>query len=131
MTKKNKNLNHILLVDDDSLYVRVVTQYLDEADYHYEIARDGAQAWNYLQAYPNKFFVVLADRIMPKLHGLALLAKMQESAFNDIPLILSTGESSKEERCEALRQGVYDFLYKPLSKDLLLAILKKVKKLSK
>lgn len=129
MSKKTKTLNHILLVDDDTLFLKVVTEYLDEAGYCYVIARDGHQAWKYLQQYPNKFFVILADRIMPKLHGLELLAKMQQSALYNIPLILSTGESSKEERCEAIRQGVYDFLYKPLSKELLLAIFKKIKNL--
>ncbi len=65
---------------------------------------------------------------MPKLHGLELLAKMQQMSLDDIPLILFTGEASKEERCEAIAQGVYDFFYKPISRELLLAVLKKLLK---
>ena len=135
--KKNKNrpllkqcnLKQILLADDDVLFLRVMTQYLDEAGYVYRIARDGQQAWNYLQRYRDRFFVVLADRIMPKLHGLELLAKMKQISLSNIPFILFTGEACKAERCDAIRQGVYDFFYKPISKELLLAMLKKVKNL--
>lgn len=123
----NRCPKKILLVDDDRLFLHVLTQYLDEAQYAYVSCQNGQQAWNYLQEYPNKFFVVLADRIMPKLHGIDLLANMKKISL-DIPLILITGEASKEERCEAIAQGVYDFLYKPISKELLLAILKKIKK---
>lgn len=117
----------ILLVDDDRLFLRILAQYLDEVQYTYVSCQNGQQAWHYLQRYPNKFFVVLADRIMPKLHGIDLLVNMKKISL-DIPLILFTGEASKEERCEAIAQGVYDFFYKPISKELLLAILKKIKK---
>jgi|GEM_PF-1241634 CheY-like chemotaxis protein len=125
---KNKNVKKVLLADDDAIFLRVMTQYLDEAGFPHVIVQDGQQAWDYLQQYHDDFFVILADRIMPKLHGLELLANMQQTPWRDIPLILLTGESSKEERCEALAQGVYDFFYKPVSRELLLAVLKKVKK---
>jgi DNA-binding NtrC family response regulator len=121
----NKKRKKILLVDDDSLFLCVMTRYLKDFDYDYIVAEEGQQAWEYLQQYMDEFFVVLSDRIMPKLHGLELLAKMKQAGFN-IPLILVTGEASKEERCDALRQGVYDFFYKPICKELVLAVLKKI-----
>ncbi|MFM2322928.1 MAG: Regulatory protein AtoC [Pseudomonadota bacterium] len=123
----NLSPKKILLVDDDRLFLRVLTQYLDEAQYDYISCENGQQAWSYLQKYPDKFFVVLADRVMPKLHGIDLLVKMKKNSL-DIPFVLLTGEASKEEMCAAIAQGVYDFIYKPISKELLLAILKKIKK---
>lgn len=117
----------ILLVDDDELCLKVLAQYLDEAQYSYVTCKDGQLAWNYLQQYADNFFVVLTDRIMPHLHGLQLLEKMQNKGIN-IPLIIFSGIASKEERCEAIARGAYDFFYKPISKDLLLALLKKIKK---
>ncbi len=117
----------ILLVDDDELCLKVLTQYLDEAQYSYITCKDGQRAWNYLQQHPNNFFVILSDRVMPHLHGLQLLTKMQKQGLN-IPLVLFSGVASKEERCEAIARGVYDFFYKPVSKELLLALLKKIKK---
>lgn len=124
--RKNKNTKKVLLVDDDILFLRIIMKYLDEAAYAYVVAKDGQEAWHYLQQYQDAFFVVLADRVMPKLHGLDLLVKMKQASLNDIPLILLTGEANKEERYDALRQGVYDFFYKPISKELLLAVLKKI-----
>lgn len=106
--------------------LKILTQYLDEAQYTYTACKDGRIAWSYLQQDPGKFFVVLSDRIMPHLHGLQLLAQMQKEKLN-VPLVLFSGLASKGERCEAITQGVYDF-YKPLSKELLLALLKKIKK---
>lgn len=123
----NPSQKQILLVDDDELCLKILTQYLDEAEYAYITCKNGQLAWNYLQQDPNKFFVVLSDRIMPYLHGLQLLEKIKNKGL-DIPLVLFSGIASKEERCEAMAQGVYDFFYKPISKELLLALLKKIKK---
>jgi CheY-like chemotaxis protein len=116
----------VLLVDDDLVFLRIMSQYLGEGGYGYKLAQDGQQAWYYLQRYQTLFFVVLADRIMPKLHGLELLAKMQLSSLRKVPLILCTGEACKAERREAILQGVYDFFYKPISKELLLSALRKI-----
>lgn len=124
---QNQNQKLILLVDDDPLSLKILSQYLNKAGYPYVTSKDGQQAWDYLQQYPNNFLVVLADRIMPRLNGLELLANMKKNSLN-IPLILFTGEASKAERCDAIAQGVYDFLYKPISKELLLILLKKIKK---
>jgi len=121
------NPKQILLVDDDELFLKILTQYLDEAQYSYIACKDSQLAQNYLLQDPDKFFVVLSDRVMPKLHGLQLLTQMKRNAL-EIPLVLFSGEASKEERCEAIAQGVYDFFYKPISKELLFALLKKIKK---
>lgn len=123
----NPSPKQILLVDDDELCLKILTQYLDEAQYTYVACKDGQLAWNYLQQDPDRFFVVLSDRIMPHLHGLQLLAQMQKQGLN-IPLVLFSGLASKEQRCEAIAQGAYDFFYKPISRELLLALLKKIKK---
>lgn len=123
----NPNPKQILLVDDDELSLRILTKYLDVAQYAYVTCKDGQLAWNYLQHHSNKFFVVLSDRIMPHLHGLQLLEKMRMEKLN-IPLILFSGEASKEEISDAFAQGAYDFFYKPISKELLLALLKKIEK---
>lgn len=116
----------ILLVDDDPVSLQILTNYLAD-DYEFETAEDGQQAWELLQLRPNSFSVVIADRIMPKLHGLQLLAKMQaHPMLKNLPLILLTGEAEKSEQIEAIKAGVFDFLYKPVEKALLLALLKRL-----
>ncbi len=123
--KQNPKL--ILLVDDDEIFLKILSKYLDETEYSYVTCKDGQHAWNYLQHHPDKFFVVLSDRIMPHLHGLQLLTQMKRKELK-IPLVLFSGEASKEERIDAISQGVYDFFYKPISKELLLSLLKKIEK---
>lgn len=123
----NPNPKQILLVDDDELCLKILTQYLDEGQFSYVACKNGQIAWDYLQQSSDRFFVVLSDRIMPNLHGLQLLEQMQKKALN-IPLILFSGAASKEERCEAIAQGAYDFFYKPISKELLFSLVNKIKK---
>jgi CheY-like chemotaxis protein len=119
----------VLIAEDETISAYMLASYLDEAGYSYRIAADGHTAFTYLQRHPDQFFVVLADRIMPKMHGLTLLKKMKQTEnLAHIPLILLTGEASQEEHYAALREGVYDFIYKPIGKDLLVALLKKVQR---
>jgi FixJ family two-component response regulator len=69
---------------------------------------------------------VIADRVMPHLPGTELAQRMQENPqLKSIPLILVTGIAEKEEVIEGIKAGARDFLYKPVEKDLLLAIVKK------
>lgn len=125
----NSQKKWALIAEDEVISTHILTSYLDEAGYSYRVASDGQAAFTYLQRYPDQFFVVLADRIMPKMHGLTLLQKMKGTKnLAHIPLILLTGEASQEEHFHALRQGVYEFIYKPISQELLMALLEKIQK---
>lgn len=125
----NSKKKWVLIAEDEVISAHILASYLDEMGYPYRFAPDGQAAFTYLQHYPDQFFVVLADRIMPKMHGLTLLQKMRETeTLAQIPLILLTGEANQEEHYAALRQGVYEFIYKPISKELLMALLQKIQK---
>jgi len=119
----------ILVTDDDPVSLRVLSETLKNARYSFVTAEDGGKAWELLQQSPEKFSLVVADRVMPGLHGLELFAKMRKHiVLKDIPLILLTGAAEKEDVVEAVQAGVADFLYKPLDADLLLAVVKRVLK---
>src|SRR5436190_17315694 len=90
----NPSPKQILLVDDDALYLKVLTRYLDEAQYSYVTCKDGQLAWDQLQQNYDKFFVVLSDRIMHNLHGLQLLTRMQKKSIT-INIVLFAGISTK------------------------------------
>lgn len=114
----------LLIVDDDLISLQVLSNYLQTTNYPFVTATDGQQAWELLQQSPAEFSVVIADRIMPKLHGIELLNKMREQEnLKHIPFIMLTGEADKDEMITAMRAGVFDFLYKPVEKTLLLAVL--------
>lgn len=116
----------LLIIDDDLISLHVLGEYLHAANYEFIAAENGQQAWELLQNSPAEFAVVIVDRIMPKMHGLELLAKMrQHEILKNIPVIMLTGEAEKDEIIAAMRAGVFDFLHKPIEKELLLAVLKR------
>jgi len=120
----------ILLVDDEPTSIEVLSLFLKRADYQYEVAADGEQAWQLLQLHPQRYSLVIADRIMPRLHGVELLRRMRDQPpFNEIPVIIQTGVADKEERIEALKEGAFDLIFKPLDKDLFLGVVKRALRL--
>lgn len=116
----------ILIADDDPISLHVIKKYLATAEYDVIAVQDGREAWKLLQESPENFAVVIADRIMPHLHGVDLLKLMQNNALlKKVPVIMITGIAEKEETVAALKGGVFDFLFKPVEKELLLAVVKK------
>lgn len=114
----------LLIVDDDPISLRVLSEYLQDGNYAFFTAENGQQAWEILQKFPQEFALVIADRIMPKMHGLQLLAQMRKhEILKNTPLVMLTGEAEKEEIVVAIKAGVFDFLHKPIEKELLLAVL--------
>lgn len=119
-------VDKILVVDDDTVSLMVVANHLEAANYRCVTAQHGLEAWEILQKTPQAFQLILTDRIMPHLHGLELLTKMQQhSVLKNIPLIMLTGEAEKAELLAAIKAGVFDFLYKPVEKELLLSVVKR------
>lgn len=117
----------ILIVDDDAISLKVLATFLQAANYAYLQADDGKAAWKLLEENSDEIALVIADRIMPGLHGVDLLAKMQQHVvLNKVPFVMLTGEAEKEEVLAAIKAGVTDFLYKPVSKQLLLAVVERL-----
>ncbi len=124
---QNITTKKILIADDDPISLRVLSEYLQIAGYNFVAVEDGQQAWELLQQTPEQFVLVISDRIMPKLHGLELLANMRQyPVLKNIPFVMLTGVSDKAEVVEATKAGVDDFLYKPITKELLLAVVKRM-----
>ena len=63
----------ILVVDDDPLTRELLTSCLDSEGYDTVCAEDGVVAKERLEAEAERFDVVLLDRLMPRMDGIALL----------------------------------------------------------
>ena len=119
----------ILVVDDEPISLRVITYFLKQTAYHFLALSDSYEAWQLLQSTPKKFSLIIADRVMPRLNGVQLLEKMRETeGLKDTPLILLTSTADRTEVIEATKAGATDFLYKPIHKDLLFAVIKRMLK---
>ena len=76
MSEKGSNAT-VLVVDDEPFNLEIIQEYLDDEGYMLFTAEDGDDAWQKLEAEPDKFDVILLDRMMPRLDGMEVLAKMK------------------------------------------------------
>jgi DNA-binding NtrC family response regulator len=102
----------ILIADDDRSITDGLSAILADEGYEVDVALDGQKALERLSE--EAFGVVLADLKMPKLDGLALLKELQS---RDVPTecIIVTGQATVDSAVQAMRQGAYDYIEKPLN----------------
>ncbi len=103
--------DRILVVDDDPLIRGSLYELLRGQRFDVEMASDGAEAMEHLQRRP--FSLVLADWKMPQVDGFALLDYVKAN-FPHVNVILITGFASVSSAVEAIRQGAFDYLTKPI-----------------
>ena len=125
----NKNLFHILVVDDDDKIRDLVRQYLEENQFLVTTAKDAMDARRKMEII--KFDILVLDIMMPEESGLSLTKYIKEN--NPTPIILLTARGEVQNRIEGLELGADDYLGKPFEpKELLLRIkniLNKTKKI--
>ena len=115
----NKNIFHILAVDDDDRIRDLVKQYLEENNFLVTTAKNAQDAKEKLEII--KFDILVLDIMMPGESGLSLTKEIKKN--NPIPIILLTAKGETQDRIEGLEFGADDYLGKPFEpKELLLRI---------
>jgi DNA-binding NtrC family response regulator len=112
----------ILVADDERHVADGLQMLLADEGYEVDTATDGAIAWDKVQE--GDYGVVLADLRMPEVDGLELFSRMREAGISS-EVIIITGEGTVESAKEAMRQGAYDYLEKPLKIDRLKELIPK------
>jgi DNA-binding NtrC family response regulator len=114
----------LLIVDDDADIVTMLEDRLQASGYTTVIARDGQQALDQIEhESPN---LILLDLDLPKLTGIEVLKRLsQVKHLEDLPVIVMTAHGSVNAAVEAMKEGAYDFLTKPLDKNHLLIVIRK------
>ncbi len=105
------NTKKILVVDDERLILKIIADILTKEGYEVLTAYNCEKAIEYLQSHI--FDVVLSDIKMPKKTGIDLLEEIKDQDPNT-PVILMTGFASLETAVEAVQNGAFDYLIKPL-----------------
>src|SRR5215210_4437303 len=102
----------ILIADDERAITAGLSAILEDEGYNVEVATDGQTALDRLGA--DEYGVVLADLKMPRVDGIALLRELQQ---REIPTecIIITGQATVDSAVQAMRQGAYDYIEKPLT----------------
>ena len=102
----------ILIADDERAITDGLSAILSDEGYTVDVAVDGQKALDRLQA--ESYGVILADLKMPKLDGIALLKEMSEREISTECIII-TGQATVDSAVQAMRQGAYDYIEKPLN----------------
>lgn len=103
----------ILIVDDQVNTLRVLGAILQDEGYDVYKAVNGLKALELLETQGN-FDAVLADLKMPGMDGLELYRKMS-SCDRTLPFIIMTAHGTVQSAVQAMKEGVNNYLIKPLN----------------
>lgn len=121
----------VLLVDDEPFIVQGLMVFIDWEQEGYEIvytAADGAEALTYLKEH--KVDLVIADIKMPVMSGLELLETIRRENISDAYFIILSGYSDFSYAQQAIRYECMEYILKPVEKEELLGVLRRVAKVS-
>ena len=113
----------ILLVDDENEIIEGRSKIIRNLGYDCLTAQSGNEAIKIIkEENPD---IILTDIKMQEGDGFLVLNAVKE--FDpDIPVILFTGHGSIDSAVEAMKSGAFDYIQKPVTKDILQVILNKV-----
>jgi len=112
----------ILVVDDEKNIREGLGEYLRLDGYDVALAADGKEG--VLAADRGDVDLVITDLRMPGLSGGELL-KHVASRYPSVPVIVLTGHGTVEDAVDAMRNGAYDFITKPVNLDHLSILVKR------
>jgi DNA-binding response OmpR family regulator len=117
--------SRILVVEDSRTIQGMVRDVLAEGGLEPIVVGDGEGAWEHLQADPTGFEAVVLDRTLPGIDGLELLGRIKGSErLDDLPVILETARTAREDVVAGLEAGAFYYLTKPFEPTTLLAIVR-------
>ena len=115
---------HILVVDDNSMMLRLVKEHLHEK-YDVATALSGKIALKFLRN--KKTDLILLDYEMPDENGPAVLEKLRASdATKNIPVVFLTGVTESKKIKEALIMKPQSYLLKPINRERLMDTIEKL-----
>jgi DNA-binding NtrC family response regulator len=112
----------ILIVDDDTSFLKVYSKILKRNGYEVESVDSPLKALELL--HKESFSLVITDMVMPKMNGIGLLKEIRKDS-QSIDVILLTGEGSIETAVNAMKEGAYTYLTKPVNVEELLIEIEK------
>ena len=122
-------MGRVLIVDDEADLRKSVRLILTKAGYDAVEAEDGEKAIEAIRSGDNPLLVdtVICDLVMPKVNGMEAIAFFR-SQFPGVPILVLTGHPNIDNASDLYKQGVVDYLVKPIVPEKLLAAVEKAVK---
>jgi|Deesub1362B_J571_1020462.scaffolds.fasta_scaffold00078_21 DNA-binding NtrC family response regulator len=112
-------MREILVVDDEPKQRAILKTILAEEGYRVYEASNGKEALKLIKERPPE--LVLTDLKMPDMDGIQLLKSIKELGITPEPaILLMTAYGTIPSAVEAIKNGAFDYLTKPLDRDTLL-----------
>jgi two-component system, OmpR family, response regulator MprA len=112
----------VLVVDDERAVRESLRRALELEGYDVELAADGQEALDRLEAGPAPDAVIL-DVLMPAVDGLEVCSQLRRSGSR-LPVLMLTARAEVENRVAGLDAGADDYVTKPFALEELLARLR-------
>ena len=109
-----KQTPKILVVDDEKIVRESLFHWFEDEGYSVDTAEDALDALK--QFDKDKYDLILLDMKMPGMSGLELLSKIKE-IDTDSMVIIITAFASVPTAIQALKEGAYDYVTKPVDPD--------------
>ena len=109
----------VLIVDNDEALARAMEESLVKVGYQCMVATSGPEGARRIEQ--DTFDIVVTDLVMNDLDGMEVLSRARQ-ALPDAEVIMVTGHASVPKAVEAMQQGAFNFLEKPITPTRLRAI---------
>lgn len=110
-------MSTILIIDDERPIRNAMRDILEYEDYKVDEAEDGQIGFDKIKA--GKYDLVLCDIKMPKKDGIEVLTAIIKEGI-DVPIVMISGHGTIETAVDAIKQGAFDYIAKPLDLNRLL-----------
>jgi signal transduction histidine kinase/FixJ family two-component response regulator len=105
------SVERIIIIDDEQRMCESLATLLTSEGYLVEAYQSSLEAATAVRS--RKVDLVITDVMMPDMDGLEIL-RVIKKVDDDIPVILMTGFASLNSALDAIQQGAYDYLLKPV-----------------
>jgi DNA-binding NtrC family response regulator len=118
----------ILVIDDDENLLKSIDKILKLADYTVDTLLNPVQAVSRLES--QDYHCLLLDVKMPEIDGMEVL-KYVVQKYPHLPVIMISGQSNIEIARQAIKEGAYAFIEKPIDPEQLIITVKKATQIIK
>ena len=112
----------VLVVDNDHALAHAMAESLERVGYPCTVATSGSEGVKRIEQ--DTFDVIVTDLVMSDVDGMEVLARAKQE-LPDSEVIVVTGHASVPKAVEAMQQGAFNFLQKPITPDRLRAVAEK------
>ena len=123
MSEPSEAPERVLIVEDEAAARVGLEQLIRSWGFIAESACDGEEALEKITSF--RPAIVITDMVMPRMDGLALLRALQQAGA-DVTTLLLTAQGTVETAVEAMKEGAYDYLTKPVDIQRLKILLDKI-----